>query len=446
MVTPREPHTHTTAALRRVGADASEEACVHTDGAGQRAPNCRMTPPSGNDAFIRQAERRNASSSLHHLHASKVMVVTTVTASYEHWLRHLHRNLLLFGLGKALRVCAADNATAILAERLNIEAVSPASLAARRQRFVNASSHLPPVTASDFGLRLQTATSKRTGVGDTFMSTSWRAAVHFKQHCVWSLLERSAAGSALLLIDGDVTLFRDPVPMLLAMTSSTSAPDGKSAARTPAGRRMDGIAWPSGARGAVTTSLLDKAMHQLRQHAHALSRRTGGQPSAAASPAFDLAVMDDTSPMHDSRYLNSGFMLLRNTPATRAFGRAYLSSLQRRRDANDQVVFNDVLNAMNGTVVGGIRGGGKSSGSSSSSGKSGGNVRGASKGGGVGSGGVTSSQGAGQGTLRTLVLDSSQFPCGYYFYEYRHKRPLNASRVVAVHHNWCAQSKKAFPR
>ena len=304
------------------------------------------------------------------------------------------------------------------------------------------------------------ATSNRFGLwpaaanGNVEENWSWRhlhehfpaRAVHFKQHRVWSLLERSAAGSALLLIDGDVTLFRDPVPMLLAMTSSTSAPDGKSAARTPAGRRMDGIAWPSGARGAVTTSLLDKAMHQLRQHAHALSRRTGGQPSAAASPAFDLAVMDDTSPMHDSRYLNSGFMLLRNTPATRAFGRAYLSSLQRRRDANDQVVFNDVLNAMNGTVVGGIRGGGKSSGSSSSSGKSGGNVRGASKGGGVGSGGVTSSQGAGQGTLRTLVLDSSQFPCGYYFYEYRHKRPLNASRVVAVHHNWCAQSKKAFPR
>ena len=104
-------------------------------------------------------------------------------------------------------------------------------------------------------------------------------------------------------------------------------------------------------------------------------------------------------------------MLLRNTPA--APWPRLLSSLQRRRDANDQVVFNDVLNAMNGTVVG-IEGE-ASSGSSSSSGKSGGNVRGASKGGGVGSSGVTSSRGAGQGASERScsIRPSSR---GYYFY------------------------------
>ena len=40
--------------------------------------------------------------------------------------------------------------------------------------------------------------------------------------------------------------------------------------------------------------------------------------------------------------------------------------------------------------------------------------------------------------LRTLVLDSRVFACGYFFYEYRHRRPLNASNVIAVHHNWYA--------
>ena len=109
--------------------------------------------------------------------------------------------------------------------------------------------------------------------------------------------------------------------------------------------------------------------------------------------------MDDTTPTNDKRYLNSGFMLLRNTPATRAFGRAYLAQLQRRRTENDQTVFNDVLVLMsgNGTAV------------------------------------------PGRATrLRTLVLDSRVFACGYFFYEYRHRRPLNASNVIAVHHNWYA--------
>ena len=49
------------------------------------------------------------------------------------------------------------------------------------------------------------------------MSTSWRAAVHYKQHCVWNVLEHMAPGSHLLLTDGDVTFFQDPLRVLLAL-------------------------------------------------------------------------------------------------------------------------------------------------------------------------------------------------------------------------------------
>lgn len=301
----------------------------------------------------------------------RILLVTTVTASYEHWLRHLHRNLLLFGMGRLLRVCAADNATAALSARLHIEAVSPASLSMHRHHSKHPGGPAPtssPLSASDFGLSVHSRPSsgKRPGVGETFMSSSWRAAVHFKQHCVWNLLERSAPEAAILLLDGDVTLFRDPLPLLLSLTSSSSATHA---------RRLEQSSWSA-------SGLVHHALHQFRSTLH---------PSLS-KPTYDLAVMDDTTPSADKQYLNSGFMLLRNTPATRAFGRAYLAQLERRRTENDQAVFNDVLHR--------------------------------------------------DARLRTLVLDSHVFMCGYFFYEYRHKRPLNASNVVAVHHNWIKGDRK----
>ena len=39
--------------------------------------------------------------------------------------------------------------------------------------------------------------------------------------------------------------------------------------------------------------------------------------------------------------------------------------------------------------------------------------------------------------VRVSALSSTTFPCGYFFYEYRHKQPLDPKQVVAVHHNWC---------
>ena len=47
--------------------------------------------------------------------ANGTLIVTTGTANYAHWLRHLLRNLKLLGLDQMLRVCAADNSTAALA-------------------------------------------------------------------------------------------------------------------------------------------------------------------------------------------------------------------------------------------------------------------------------------------------------------------------------------------
>ena len=93
------------------------------------------------------------------------------------------------------------------------------------------------------------------------------------------MLERSAHNTAIF-VDGDITLFRDPLP--------------------PCTRRPSGV---------------------------------------------DVAALDDTRPWEGDgqRYLNSGFVFMRNTAATRSFGRAYLAALEQRRGINDQTVFNDVL-------------------------------------------------------------------------------------------------------
>ena len=50
------------------------------------------------------------------------------------------------------------------------------------------------------------------------------------------------------------------------------------------------------------------------------------------------------------------------------------------------------------------------------------------------------------GALRTRLLDSRLFLNGFYFYEYRRKRPLNASAVVAVHHNWIRGDRNKWQR
>jgi len=170
--------------------------------------------------------------------AQTPLIVTTCTAGYHHWLQHLHANLKLLRLDKLLHVCAADAATATAASSMGLQLVSR-----DRRQASNASS--PSTSAADYGLP-----TTRQAAG-TFMTSSWKAAVHYKQHCVWELLERLAPGASVLLVDGDVTFFQDPLPLLLA-----------------------------GANRSVTD---------------------------------DVVIMDDTAPHLAQPYLNSGFMLLRNT-------------------------------------------------------------------------------------------------------------------------------------
>ena len=63
-------------------------------------------------------------------------------------------------------------------------------------------------------------------------------------------------------------------------------------------------------------------------------------------------------------------------------------------------------------------------------------------------GGAPSTRAAGKrnGMLRLKVLSSEAFLCGFYFYEYRHKRPLNTSHAIAVHHNWIRGDRNKWDR
>ena len=349
------------------------------------------------------------------------LIVTTSTSGYAHWLRHLHRNLAFLGLDKQLRVCSADASTAELAASLGVQSVTPWHAP------LNTTSR-SVVRAVDYGLDTP-AMGQSPG---TFMSSSWRAAAHFKQHCVWGLLERSAPGAHLLLVDGDITFFQDPLPLLLPRS----------------------------------------------EHNH------------TAAMVDDITLMDDSTPSSLEPYLNSGFMLLRNSAATRSFGRAFLEQLQHHRYANDQGVLNDVLRSMSATgpFARGGSGAGRRMGShasSSSTGVSssskGVNVKLATKPGakhgtkpGAKLPGMASSKARGGvlgglfsalhnttllgglhgkerstrrgGGLRVRVLDVQRFSNGYFFYEYRDKRPLNASAMVVVHHNWIRGDSNKWAR
>ena len=44
------------------------------------------------------------------------------------------------------------------------------------------------------------------------------------------------------------------------------------------------------------------------------------------------------------------------------------------------------------------------------------------------------------------VLSQKQFLCGFFFYEHRDSWPLNASAVVAVHHNWIKGDQNKWER
>ena len=75
-------------------------------------------------------------------------IVTTCTAGYTHWLKHLFANLKLLGLHRQLRVCAADATVVAFAAASGMQIVAPAHVAN------SSSSPSPPSAASaaDYGL------------------------------------------------------------------------------------------------------------------------------------------------------------------------------------------------------------------------------------------------------------------------------------------------------
>ena len=123
----------------------------------------------------------------------------------------------------------------------------------------------------------------------------------------------------------------------------------------------------------------------------------------------DVAALDDTGPGRPhgfktggivySRYLNCGFLLLRNTAATRVLARQFRTALAARRGINDQAVFNDVLWPL-----------------------------------------------AQRRELHAEALPPARFLNGYRFYEARCAHPINASAIVAVHHNWVRGDERKWAR
>jgi len=296
-----------------------------------------------------------------------VQIVTATTAGYTHWTLHLLRNLRLLGLDCRLHVCAADAESVAFAAAHNLTVVSelrdPAASAL--------SSTLTSIPASSKSRRV-------------FRSSGWFSAVHFKQQCVWEFMLRSAPGAIVLLIDGDVTIFRNPLPDLLHAELSAATDHSTPAAR--AGASAVAVKNPSAA-----------ATWQAAHETHAVTA--------------DVTFLNDQTASSTEGYVNSGFMMIRNTAASRAFAPVYLGELRKRRHTNDQGVLNDVL--------------------------------------GIGEDSEPAERHRAlnsSGALRWRVLDERRFLNGFYFYEHRTRQPIDASAAVAVHHNWIRGDRNKWHR
>ena len=187
-------------------------------------------------------------------------------------------------------------------------------------------------------------TARKGGGALDYGTSAYFDLLHRRQLCFWNFLQARPANTMVLLVDTDFTFFQDPLKAL---------------------------------------------------------------PPRALSA--DVAILDDSGPnrphnytnrgVRYDTYLNAGFMLLRNTPATQELGRRFLLALKQQSKENDQAVLNDVMWPV---------------------------VR--------------------MGWLDVTVLDPEAYSNGFRFFEGRGRPtcgkpiwcvPLNAGRLVAVHHNWC---------
>ena len=137
-----------------------------------------------------EASGQYAEPQLRYRAAKQTKLVTSMTAGYLRWLAHLHRNLNLFGLAQDLSVCAHDNASAHYATASGLHVV-----------------HWPIINVGSQTVGATAFTSKQS-------ITPWVAVNHAKHRCVLSILDSTPDDATVLLIDGDVTLFRNPLHAL----------------------------------------------------------------------------------------------------------------------------------------------------------------------------------------------------------------------------------------
>lgn len=194
------------------------------------------------------------------------------------------------------------------------------------------------------------AGSRRPGtMGHTFKSAAFAQMTLGKQACLWGMLQKLPENAVYLFLDADITLLQDPFRMLARL-------------------------------------------------------------GAGVAHGFDIAIQDDSNGAVMLPEMNLGFLMLVNTPATRRFGDAFLTELQRNTKLNDQSVFNGVLRSLSHRLG-----------------------------------------------LRLHTLNPRAFPNGFRYYErhmpaaaggepFPYAQADNFSELVAVHHNWISGDQKKWTR
>ena len=130
-----------------------------------------------------------------------VSIITACTAGTTRWLAHLHRNLRLFQADSLLVVCAGDTETARFATKRGITRVLT----------FDESKGIAPAPAGSLGGTLVASVERH---GERQSTSRWFDMVYFKQRCFWRYVQASSDGADVLMIDVDMTFFRNPLPLL----------------------------------------------------------------------------------------------------------------------------------------------------------------------------------------------------------------------------------------
>lgn len=156
----------------------------------RNAAQCLNRPPAW------QPKPLISSEGLSRPHNDHVQFVTFVTNAYHHWLSHLHLNLYLLGFSNSsLTVCSpqAESIQFSLSRGLKVVRMSSPSTAntSETQDGQNRAKAVPKFGSKDF-----------------------RELQRMKQSCIWESLSQLPKGGRLLVLDGDLTILKDPLPWI----------------------------------------------------------------------------------------------------------------------------------------------------------------------------------------------------------------------------------------